>query len=203
MRFLGQCCTSTATDFLHAAIHNAACAGGFFSPFHDVIAATRGDEPQKMLFPLIRFCYLLWDVHGAMRRKTSPCINKLLWEGNRCLGIGKPLVQWEDVVEASMLVTGELFPLLHCFTMLLSQALARIALKEEWGEGEKLERARAMTQEVSVHFEGAPGDEWLIRLAFVVGELKRYQFGIGRVALVGVEKEEHVVRGWWAMANMA
>jgi hypothetical protein len=83
------------------------------------------------------------------------------------------MVQWEDVVEASMLVTGELFPLLHCFTMLLSQALARIALKEEWGEGEKLERARAMTQEVSVHFEGAPGDEWLIRLAFVVGELKR------------------------------
>jgi len=203
MSFFGACYTSDAVDFLHNALQDAASAGGYFSPFHDIITASRVGKPQVMLFPLIRFCYLLWDVHHTMRRKTSLDINKLLWEGNRCLGLDKPLVQWEEVVEASELDDARLFPLVHCFTMLVSQALVRFNLSEPWKGDDKLEKGRQMAlSTVGVHFEGKPSDEWLSKLVIVVNELKRYQFEMGKEPLSGRAAETHIVRGWWSMANM-
>ncbi|KAI1560863.1 hypothetical protein PtrEW7m1_011417, partial [Pyrenophora tritici-repentis] len=125
MQFFRRCYTSDGDDILQKALQDAASAGDYFSPFHDAITASRASDPQPMGFALLRLCYLLWDAHHAMRRKSSVSINVLLWEGNRCLGVTNPLVQWEDVEEAAEMEDTRLFPLLHCFTMLASQALAR------------------------------------------------------------------------------
>lgn len=203
MQFFRRCYTSDGDDILQKALQDAASAGDYFSPFHDAITASRASDPQPMGFALLRFCYLLWDTHHAMRRKSSVSINVLLWEGNRCLGVSNPLVQWEDVEEAAELEDTRLFPLLHCFTMLVSQALARHNLVEPWLGEERLELARKLACEsIGPHFEGEPGELWLVKLVVVVNELKRHQFEMGRRPLAGGSAERSIVRGWWALGNM-
>ncbi|KAF1846814.1 uncharacterized protein K460DRAFT_336233 [Cucurbitaria berberidis CBS 394.84] len=203
MQFLKQCYTSDGDDILQKALHDAASAGDYFSPFHDAITTSRNGNPESMSFPLIRLCFLLWDVHNVIRKKTSLSINVLLWEGNRCLGVDKPLVHWKDVEDAADLEGNLLFPLLHCFTMLASQALARSNLKDVWRGEERTELARKFACErIGKHFEGRPSLKWLQKLAVVVDELKRHQFEMSRKPLVGLAAEKGIVRGWWAIAKM-
>jgi hypothetical protein len=203
MQFFKRCYTSDGDDILQKALQDAASTGDYFSPFHDAIAASRGGEPQPMAFPLIRLCFLLWDVHCAIKRKTSLAINVMLWEGNRCLGVGNPLIQWEDIEDATKLETPQLFPLLHCFTMLVSQALARNNLTNPWLGDQRLDLAQKLACEIiGPHFEGEPSEQWLYKLAIVVDELKRHQFEKGRKSLTGAAAEKSIVRGWWAIANM-
>ncbi|KAI4635351.1 uncharacterized protein J4E87_000301 [Alternaria ethzedia] len=202
LHFFKKCYTSDGDDILQKALQDAASAGDYFSPFHDAITASRGASPQPMAFPLIRFCFLLWDAHNAIERKTSLAINILLWEANRCLGVNNPLVQWEDVEEAADLENARLFPLLHGLTMLVSQGLARNGLMDPWPEEKKLDLAQQFACEfIGPHFEGQPSDMWLAKLALVVNELKRHQFEMGRKPLTGVAAEKSIVRGWWAIAH--
>jgi hypothetical protein len=202
MQFFEKCYTCDGDDILQKALQDAASAGGYFSPFHDAITASRGANPQPMAFPLIRFCFLLWDTHNAIRRKTSLAINILLWEANRCLGVNSPLIQWEDVEEAADLENRQLFPLLHALTMLVSQALARNNLTAPWQGDEELDLANQLACDcIGPHFEGRPSDAWLQKLVVVVNELKRHQFEMGRRALTGVSAEQSIVRGWWAIAQ--
>ncbi|KAI4650348.1 hypothetical protein J4E93_002704 [Alternaria ventricosa] len=202
LHFFKKCYTSDGDDILQKALQDAASAGDYFSPFHDAITASRGVNPQPMAFPLIRLCFLLWDAHNAIERKTSLPINILLWEANRCLGVNNPLVQWEDVEEAADLENARLFPLLHGLTMLVSQALARNGLMNPWPEEKKLDLAQQLACEcIGPHFEGKPSDVWLGKLALVVNELKRHQFEMGRKPLAGKAAEKSIVRGWWAIAH--
>jgi hypothetical protein len=203
LQFFKRCYTSDGDDILQKALQDAASAGDYFSPFHDAITASRGGDPRHMAFPLIRFCFLLWDVHSAIKRKTSLAINVLLWESNRCLGVGNPLIQWEDVEDAANLEDPKLFPLLHCLTMLVSQALARNNLTNPWLGEQRLELAQKLACEnIGPHFEGKPSDYWLYKLAIVVDELKRHQFEMSRKPLTGAAAEKSIVRGWWAIANV-
>jgi hypothetical protein len=201
MQFFKKCYTSDGDDILQKALQDAASSGDYFSPFHDAITASRGAHPQPMPFPLIRFCFLLWDIHNAIKRKTSLAINALLWEANRCLGVSNPLVQWEDVEEAANPDNIRLFPLLHCLTMLVSQALARNNLTNPWPGEKKLDLAYKLACEcIGPHFEGRPSNTWLQKLAIVVNELKRHQFEMGRKPLTGIAAEKSIVRGWWVIA---
>lgn len=203
MQFFNKCYTSDGDNILQKALQDAASAGNYFSPFHDAIVASRASDPEPMAFPLIRLCFLLWDTHHAIRRKTSLSINVLLWEGNRCLGVGKPLIQWEDLEDAADLENTQLFALLHCFTMLVSQTLARNNLTSPWLREQKTDLARKLAQEnIGPHFEGSPSDLWLRKLAVVVNELKRHQFEMGRKPLTGMAAERSIVRGWWAIAQV-
>lgn len=202
MQFFNKCYTSDGDDILEKALQNAASVGDYFSPFHDAIAASRGASPQPMAFPLIRFCFLLWDTHNAIERKTSLAINVLLWEANSCLSVNNPLVQWEDVEEAANLDNRRLFQLLHGLTMLVSQALARNNLTNPWLGDQKLDLANKLACDcVGPHFEGKPSDPWLHKLAIVVDELKRHQFEMGRKPLTSFVAEKSIVRGWWAIAQ--
>jgi hypothetical protein len=203
MQFFKKCYTSDGDDILQKALQDAASAADYWSPFHDAITASRGGDPQPMAFPLIRFCFLLWDVHNAIKRKTSLAINVLLWKGNRCLGVGNPLVQWGDVEDAANLEDPKLFPLLHCLTMLVSQALARNNLTDPWMGDQRLDLAQKLACEnIGPHYEGKPSDQWLFKLAIVVDELKRHQFEKGRKPLTGAAAEKSIVRGWWVIANV-
>jgi hypothetical protein len=203
MKFFKKCYTSDGDDILQKALQDAASAGDYFSPFHDVITASRNEDPQPMAFPLIRFCFLLWDVHNAMRRKTRLPINILLWEGNRVLGTNNPLIQWEDVEDAASLENSQLFPLTHCLTMLVSQDLARRNLTGPWVGDTRLELAQKLACEtIGPHFEGQPTTKWLEKLAVVVNELKRHMFEMKRRPLTGVADEKSIVRGWWTIANV-
>jgi hypothetical protein len=162
MQFFKRCYTSDGDDILQKALQDAASAGDYFSPFHDAIIVSRCDDPQPMAFPLIRLCFLLWDVHNAIKRKTSPTINVLLWEANRALGTSNPLIQWEDVEDAATLEDSKIFPLIHCFTMLVSQEFARRNLTGPWMREARLELARKLACEsIGPHFEGKPSTQWL------------------------------------------
>ncbi|KAF1836742.1 hypothetical protein BDW02DRAFT_566685 [Decorospora gaudefroyi] len=203
LQFFKKCYTSDGDDILQKALHDAATAGDYFSPFHDAITASRDADPQPMAFPLLRFCFLLWDTHRAIKRQTSPSINALLWEGNRSLGVTNPLIQWADVEDAAQLESPALFPLLHCVTMLVSQTLARNQLSSPWLGPHRLELAQKLACEtVGLHFEGVPSRVWLRKLAVVVNEVKRHQFEMGRRALTGIAAEKSIVRGWWAIAQI-
>lgn len=202
MQFFSKCYTSDGDDILQQALQDAASAGDYFSPFHDAITASRGPSPQPMAFPLIRFCFLLWDAHNAIRRKTGLAINVLLWEANRCLGVNSPLIQWHDVEEAANLDNARLFPLLHCLTMLVSQALACNNMTNPWLGEQKLDLANKLACDcIGPHFEGKPSEPWLHKLAVVANELKRHQFEMGRKPLTGIVAERRIVRGWWAIAH--
>ncbi|KAF1938226.1 hypothetical protein EJ02DRAFT_514681 [Clathrospora elynae] len=203
MQFFRRCYTSDGHDILQRALHDAASAGDYFSPFHDAISTSRGGDPQPMAFPLIRFCFMLWDVHHAIMRNTSLSINTLLWEGNRFPVVRKPLIQREDVEAASDLEDNKLFPLLHCFTMLVSQALARSNFSSPWLGKQRLELAQKLACEsTGPHFEGKLTDKWLHKLAVIVNELKRHQFEMMRKPLTGNAAEKSIVRGWWGIANV-
>ncbi|KAF2714949.1 hypothetical protein K504DRAFT_365426 [Pleomassaria siparia CBS 279.74] len=190
-------------------------SGGRYDSFKDCYSLTavsyaslgHPDTPQGLAIPLIRLarlmdrCWFSIPNHLATLERT----NIVFWKSNACMGLQSDTIDWNFINEASTLDNDRYFPLLHLFTVLISQVIAHHPRAQQWPqrgyERMNLVVERCCSTAVGTAWKGIPSNEFKNRLVIVYEELKRHQGDMNRISLRGNEGEEHIVRGLWQMAN--
>ena len=107
-------------------------------------------------------------------------------------------------MEASTLKDDQYMPLLHLYTVLVSQGIAHQAAPNPYPskrhEVMKLVVERCCTK-IGVTWKSKPSSKFKDVLVSVYEELRRWQGEKGRMSLRGHDGEEGVVKGIWALAG--
>jgi hypothetical protein len=183
-----------------------------FEDSHSIIAVTYAslghpNTPQGLAVPLIRLVRLMDRAWYSIENHitTVPRSNLLIWRANGCLGLQGDNIDWSFLNEACLLQSDRYFPLLHFYTVLVSQVIIHHPSAGRWPDL-KHERMNLVVQrccrEVGAQWKGQPSNNLKDRLLVVFQELRRHQSEeIRRISLRGNEGEEYIVRGlWWTAA---
>jgi hypothetical protein len=167
----------------------------------------RPDTATGLAIPLVRLARLMSCASSTLPKwlTTVPRTNRLFWKANACLGITQADISWDIVIAASQDLGGtHHFPLLHLYTVLLSQSISHNAQPSVW----PVQRHEVMNLVVERCCKKIGGSSWLGRptnefkdiLVGVYEELRRYQLHKKKISLRGHDGEESVVKGMWALA---
>ncbi|KAF2799607.1 hypothetical protein K505DRAFT_387669 [Melanomma pulvis-pyrius CBS 109.77] len=204
-------------DLLNDSIFPAlvATASGQHGPFEDcysliaVSYASLGqpETAQGLAMPLIRLARLMdqaWysipDYLATLQRT-----NVLFWKANACIDVQSDSIHWDFINEASALENERYFPLLHLYTVLISQIVAHHPQSQKWPERRhermNLVVVRCCKAAIGGAWKGNPSNALKDKLVVVYDELRRHQLDAGRISLRGNEGEEYIVRGLWQIAG--
>jgi hypothetical protein len=132
---------------------------------------------------------------------------RLIWNANACLGLTEDSISWDYITHASKLHSDRHFPLLHLYTVLISQSIAHKSgpqqqeLPTRRYEIMNLVVDKCCTKIGKACFTGKPSNEFKDTLVFVFQELWRYQHEQARLSLRGHAGEDIIIRGMWAIAG--
>jgi hypothetical protein len=186
-----------------------------FLDCYNLIAASwdslgRPDDATGLAIPLVRLARLMSSASSTLPKwlTTVPRTNRLFWRANACLGLNDSNISWNTIVAASQDVTGtEHFPLLHLYTMLISQSISHNTQPTVWPtrrhEVMNLVLERCCKKIGGESWAGKPSNEFKDVLAITYEELRRYQHNKKKASLRGHDGEESVVKGIWALAGWA
>ena len=179
---------------------------------HNLIVATwnslgRPNQAGGLAIPFVRLARLMSCASTTLPKwlTTHPRVNRLIWRANSCIGLTERDVKWEFVMEASKLANDRYFPLLHPYTVLVSQSIAHNTQPSTWPERRhevmNLVVQRCCTK-IGGEWPGTPSSQFKDTLVNVHTELSRFQAEKKRMSLRGRDEEQSVVRGLWALARM-
>jgi hypothetical protein len=169
----------------------------------------RPDIATGLAIPLVRLARLIASA-GAVLPKwltTNPRANRLIWRANACLPIGEDDISWRYIIEASQQTESPYFPLLHLYTVLISQSIAHYPAPQPYPTKRHeltdlvVERCCTRIGGGGAAWKGKPGDELKDILVGVYDELRRYQLEKGKISLRGHDREDAIVKGIWALAS--
>jgi hypothetical protein len=179
---------------------------------YNLIAASwdslgRPNTATGLAIPLVRLARLMSSASSTVPKwlTTVPRTNRLFWTANVCLGTTQPDISWDFVIAASKdIAKSQHFPLLHLYTMLLSQSISHNSRPSLWPvrrhEIMNLVVGRCCKKIGGDTWAGKPTNEFKDRLVFVYEELRRYQLHRQKQSLRGHDVEDDVVKGMWALA---
>jgi len=189
-------------------------ADGQHGPFEDcysliaVSYASLGypDTSQGLAIPLIRLTRLMDQAWFSIPHHlaTLPRTNALFWNANACIGLQCDAIDWEFLNEACALENKRYFPLLHLYTVIVSQIVAHHPQAQQWPElkHEKMNLVVSRCcKAIGGTWKGNPSNDLKDRLLVVFEELRRHQLDMRRLSLRGSAGEEHIVKGLWQMAG--
>lgn len=171
----------------------------------------RPDTAVGMAIPLVRLARLVSSASGIfpMWLTTVPRMNQLCWKANACMQITEPEITWAVIIEAAASMSTKnnqrYMPILHVYTILLSQSILHDPQPASW----PLRRHEIMNLVVERCCTKIGGDTWVGRpsnkfkdmLVIVYEELRRFHLEKKKPSLRGYEEEETVVKGIWALAG--
>jgi hypothetical protein len=214
----------SVTELLHSAImptllrtssRNSLQQSREQDPFLDcynLIAASwdslgRPDTATGLAIPLVRLVRLMSSASSTVPKwlTTVPRTNRLFWKANACLGMNSCEISWDSIIATSQdLTKDQYFPLLHLYTMLISQSIRHSPQPNVWPtrrhEVMNLVVERCCKKIGGENWIGKPSNEFKDMLAAVYGELRRYQIDKEKPSLRGHDGEEVIVKGIWGMA---
>lgn len=180
---------------------------------YNLIAASwdslgRPDTATGLAIPLVRLARLMSSASSTLAKwlTTVPRANRLFWKANACLGLTESQISWDWIVAAyENIVETKYFPLLHLYTMLISQGMAHASqqgvLPKRRHEMMNLVVERCCRKIGGEDWEGRPSNEFKDVLVVVYEELRRYRVEKKKLSLRGRDGEEVVVQGIWALAG--
>jgi hypothetical protein len=184
-----------------------------FLDCYNLIAASwdslgRPDAATGLAIPLVRLARLMSSASSTLPKwlTTVPRTNRLFWKANACLGLTDPDISWATIITASEnLTTTEHLPLLHLYTMLISQGMAHnpqpSLLPTRRHEIMNLVVERCCKKIGGEAWSGRLSNEFKDVLVVVYEELRRYQLEKKKLSLRGHDGEDGLVRGIWALAG--
>lgn len=168
----------------------------------------RPNEATGLAIPLVRLARLMSSASNTLPKwlTTVPRSNRLFWKANACLGLNDSEISWSSIMLASQDVTGtEYFPLLHLYTMLISQSISHNSQPSVWPtrrhEVMNLVVERCYKKIGGESWTGKPSKEFKDVLVIAYEELRRYQLDKKKASLRGHAGEESVVKGIWSLAG--
>ncbi|PSN74930.1 hypothetical protein BS50DRAFT_479998 [Corynespora cassiicola Philippines] len=181
-----------------------------FTDCRDLVFASwrslgRPNAAHGLAVPLVRLARLMSQASSIMPKWLTSVqrMNVLFWEANSCFGLSATTLSWNHLIEAAHLNVPRYFPLLHVYTVLVSQNIVHNPEPREWPK----KRHEVMNlvvdrcvKRIGWRWEGKPSNDFKDMLVFVYEELRRHQLDGGRLSLRGREGEENVVKGLWGMA---
>ncbi|KAJ4288613.1 hypothetical protein N0V90_011850 [Kalmusia sp. IMI 367209] len=182
---------------------------GVFLDCYELVASTwnslgQSDQVRGLAVPLVRLVRLMMQTSSILPKwmTTVPRTSMLFWKANAALGTAAQDVNWAHLMEAAQLANVRYIPLLHLYTVLLSQ---NIVHSEPCPFSKRKENAEALVVErcckrIGGEWGGRPSAEFKEQVLVVYEELRRHQLEEKRLSLRGHEEERAVVMGLWAMA---
>jgi hypothetical protein len=184
-----------------------------FLDCYNLVAASwdslgRPDNATGLAIPLVRLARLMSSASSTIPKwlTTVSRTNHLFWKANACLDISEHDLSWNIVNEASQNITQTYhFPLLHLYTVLISQSISHNAQPDTWSvrrhEVMNVVVERCCKKIGGEIWSGRPSNEFQDVLVILYEELRRYQLEKKRLSLRGHDGEESIVRGVWALAR--
>ncbi|KAF2683680.1 hypothetical protein K458DRAFT_452324 [Lentithecium fluviatile CBS 122367] len=165
----------------------------------------RPDRAPGLGEPLVRLAHLMSQSSCVLPKWLTSVqrMNLLFWKANASLTISEDNINWNHIIEAAKLENQRYFPLLHLYTLLISQSLAHMEPPKEWPtcrHGIMNLVVERCCRRIGGDWNGKPSNEFKDLLVVVFEELKRHQLENGKMSLRSHAGEEHVVAGLWAMA---
>ncbi|KAH7406813.1 hypothetical protein DE146DRAFT_778293 [Phaeosphaeria sp. MPI-PUGE-AT-0046c] len=180
---------------------------------YNLIAASwnslgRPDTATGLAIPLVRLVRLMSGASSTIPKwlTTVERVNYLFWKANACIEPTATNISWDTIMAASQnLVNAQHLPLLHLYTMLISQSISHCAQPKVWPS----RRHEVMNLVVERCCKKIGGEDWSSRptndykevLVAVYEELRRCQLRKKKPSLRGHDGEEIVVKGIWALAG--
>jgi hypothetical protein len=165
----------------------------------------RPDLATGLAVPLVRLARLMTGASSALPKwlTTVPRTNRLFWRANACLDLDADNISWNVLSDAAA-GNDRYAPLLHLYTMLVSQSIAHSAPRDV-AELHRHEVMNCVVERCCVkigglRWAGRPSSAFKDVLVGVFEELCRYQLEKGRISLRGHDAEEAIVKGVWAVA---
>ena len=182
---------------------------------YNLIAASwdslgRPDRAEGLAIPLVRLARLVSSVSTTLPSYLPDLLRttRLIWKANACLGLTEENISWDFIAHASKLESDRHFPLLHLYTVLISQSIAHKsgpqqlqALPTRRHEIMNLVLEKCCTKVGKLNFSSKPSNEFKDALVLVFQELWRYQHEQMRLSLRGHPGEHTIVKGIWAIAG--
>lgn len=180
---------------------------------YNLIAASwdslgRPNTAEGLAIPFVRLARLVSSAATTLPLYLTDLsrTSRLIWRANACLDLNEANISWDCIITASKLDSEHHFPLLHLYTVLVSQSIAHNSgpqqpLPTERHEIMNLVVQRCCTKVGQACYTGKPSNEFKDTLVCVFQELWRYQHEQTRLSLRGHADEEAIVRGMWAIAN--
>ena len=184
-----------------------------FTDAYNIIAASwdslgRPDRADGLAIPLVRLARLVSSASATLPSYLTDLsrTTHLLWRANACLGLTEENISWAFIMQASELDSDQHFPLLHLYTVLVSQSIAHKSgpqrpLPTRRHEIMNLVLEKCFTKIGKASYAGKPSNAFKDTLVFVFQELWRYQNEQARLSLRGHAGEDTIVRGIWAIAG--
>lgn len=167
----------------------------------------RPDRATGLAIPLVRLARLISSASTTLPKwmTTVPRTNRLLWTANACMGTMKCEISWDDIIAASQNVANtQYFPLLHLYTLLISQSIAHNAQPSVWPirryEVMNLVVERCCKKIGGEGWSGKPSSAFKDVLVLVYEELRKFQLDQKKMSLRGYGSEVEIVKGIWALA---
>ncbi|KAF1844259.1 uncharacterized protein K460DRAFT_289817 [Cucurbitaria berberidis CBS 394.84] len=167
----------------------------------------RPDTATGLAIAFVRLARLMSTASATLPKwlTSTARTNRLLWRANASLGIFELDVSWDFIIEATNLEEEQYFPLLHLYTVLVSQSIAHNSQPTPWPTRRhdimNLVVERCCTKIGGTFWKGKPSNKFKDVLVAVYEELRRYQLEKGKMSLRGHDGEERVVKGIWALAG--
>jgi len=212
-RLSGDFATSELLDKIILPALRTAGGGrpGPFTDSLDLIKASweslgRPEQVSGLPVPLVRLARLMSQASSVLPKWLTSVqrMNMLFWNANAALGLTSNNISWTHILEAAKLSNQRYFPLLHLYTVLISQSIAHMEPPREW----PTRRYEVMNlvverccKKIGGDWDGMPSKEFKDLLVVVFDELKRHQLRDGKMSLRGHAGEEHVVTGLWGVAG--
>lgn len=180
-----------------------------FHDAHDIVVTTwnslgRRELPRGLAVPLVRLVSLMLQTSSILPKwmATVPRTSTLFWDANAALGMSESEVKWAHVMDASS-IEGRYEPLLHLYTVLISQ---NIAHSEPYATSPRQQNVRTQIIErccrrIGGQWGGRPSEEFKDQVVRVFGQLRRHQVEGRKVSLRGHPVEKAIIKGLWAMAR--
>jgi hypothetical protein len=180
---------------------------------YNLIAASwnslgRPNRAEGLAIPFVRLARLVSNAATTLPLYLTDLsrTTRLIWKANACLGLTEENISWDRIVDASKLDTDRHFPLLHLYTVLVSQSIAyksgpQQPLPTRRHEIMNLVVEKCCTKVGKACFTGKPSSAFKDTLVFVFQELWRYQNEQARLSLRGHAGEDTLVKGIWAVAS--
>jgi len=212
----------TVTELLEKAVFPALIEAGAQarSGAHDaltdaysLIAASwdslgRPDRAEGLAIPLVRLARLVSSASTTLPLYLIDLsrTTRLIWKANACLGLAEVNISWDFIAEAAKMETDRYFPLLHLYTVLVSQSIAHNSgpqhpLPTRRYEIMNLVVEKCCTKIGKADFKSKPSNEFKDTLVSVFQELWRYQVEQSRLSLRGHAGEDTIVKGIWGIAG--
>jgi hypothetical protein len=168
----------------------------------------RPDIASGLAIPLVRLARLMSGASSTLPKwlTTVSRTNQLFWKANACLSVTDSDISWNHIIAASQdVISTQYFPLLHLYTMLISQSISHDTNPRQW----PIRRHEIMNLVVERCCKRIGGQSWRSRpsnelkdlLVVVYEELRRHHCKKQKPSLRGHDVEEDVVKGIWLLAR--